>query len=123
GPRALAGPQKVRLVLPGAPRTPLQVPSASAPTNEAVTWAAFPGSTTTSASEAALRATLLAPLVDATSRFAFNTPGTPNVANSADLNPPLGGSSPVSEINWGPTLSVGTLTKAAKARPLYVMSA
>src|SRR5207244_348785 len=90
---------------------------------EAVTWAAFPGSTTRSASEARLWATPLAPLVEALNSVAFRTPGAPTVSKSADWNPPLGGSSPVSDTVVGPTPSVGTLTKAAKARPLYVTPA
>src|SRR5437867_8903486 len=115
GSTIIAWPPKVTSATSVVPRTPLQVASDSARTNEAVTAAGFPGSTTTSANEAALLATPLAPLVDATSRLAVKTPGTPTVASSADWNPPLGGNSPVSEKVIGPTPSVGTLRNAPNA--------
>src|SRR5438552_11126620 len=125
GSTAMAWPANMTSATSVAPRTPLQVASDSARTNEAVTCAAFPGSTMSSANEASLLATPFAPLVMVDISVALRTPGTETVSSWLVCRPPLGGSSPVSERVSGPTATPRRLTliKAPKARPLYVTPA
>src|SRR5256712_12555927 len=125
GSTIMAVPPKVTSATSVAPRTPLQVASDSARTNEAVTAAAFPGSTASSANEASLLATPFAPLVMVGISVALRTPGIVTVSNWLVSRPPLGGSSPVSERDSRPTATPRRLTlrKAPKARPLYVTPA
>src|SRR2546427_2099118 len=125
GSTIMAWPPKVTSATSVAPRTPLQVASDSARTNEAVTAAALPGSTDRSARDASLLATPFAPLVMVDISVALRTPGIETVSSWLVCKPPLGGSSPVSERVSGPTTRPRrlTLTKAPKARPLYVTPA
>src|SRR5207247_5073043 len=103
GSTIMAWPPKVTSATSVAPRTPLQVASDSARTNEAVTAAALPGSTDRSARDASLLATPFAPLVMVDMSVALRTPGIETVSSWLVCKPPLGGSGPVSERVSGPT--------------------
>src|SRR5437899_11109436 len=81
GSTVMAWPAKVTSATSVAPRTPLQVASDSARTNDAVTAAGFPGSTASSANEASLLATPLATLVVVAISLALRTPGIVTVSN------------------------------------------
>ena len=94
-------PPKVSPAISLEPWTPSQVASVSARISEAVSCAELPGSSTTSRSDAELLALPLAPLVEATNTSVRRTSqsGVPSVvSNESDRKPPVGGSSPVSEM-------------------------
>src|SRR5256885_486742 len=101
GSTVMDWPTNVTSATSVAPRTPLQVASDSARTNEAVTRGTSPGSSTRSAKEASLLATPFAPLVMVDISVALRTPGIETVSRWFVCRPPLGGRSPVSDRGSG----------------------